>query len=173
MEIIFSEENMPEKAVTDKMKEAAELCLEREGVDPEGIEISVSFVESEEIREINKVYRNNDSVTDVLSFPQFEDPEEIRQIQCPEQDAGDEEDAEEETFYDEGPESVLLGDVIICVKRAEEQAAEFGHSIERELVYLFVHSMFHLLGYDHMEEDEKKLMRQAEEEIMSRIKVER
>ena len=96
MEIIFSEENMPEKAVTDKMKEAAELCLEREGVDPEGIEISVSFVESEEIREINKVYRNNDSVTDVLSFPQFEDPEEIRQIQCPEQDAGDEEDAEEE-----------------------------------------------------------------------------
>ena len=71
--------------------------------------------------------------------------------------------------YDDEAGEIALGDVVICTDRARQQAEEFGHSFERELVYLFVHSMFHLLGYDHMEPDEKSEMRQAEEEIMEKL----
>ena len=67
----------------------------------------------------------------------------------------------------------MLGDVVICSDRAKEQAEEFGHSFEREIIYLFVHSVLHLLGYDHMEEDEKRIMRRREEEVMERIGLKR
>ena len=185
MEIIFNECDLPEKAVTDKMEDAAVLCLEREGIDAENVEISVSFVSEEEIKELNSVYRKNNSVTDVLSFPQYDDISELKAF-CNE-DAGEEDDPEgydddqdgavdpEETdyadeYYDpEDNGDIALGDVVICTKRAEEQAREFGHSTERELIYLFVHSMFHLLGYDHMEPEEKSKMRRAEEEVMEKL----
>jgi probable rRNA maturation factor len=68
---------------------------------------------------------------------------------------------------------IMLGDVIICRQRAEEQAEEFGHSVEREMVYLFVHSVCHLLGYDHMEDEEKAEMRAKEESVMEQINVTR
>jgi probable rRNA maturation factor len=68
---------------------------------------------------------------------------------------------------------LCLGDVVICLDKVEEQAKEFGHSFERELIYLFVHSLLHLLGYDHMEEDEKQEMRQREEAVMSAIDLNR
>ena len=154
MELIFNEGGMPEKPAVDKMTEAARLCLEREGIDPENVEISVSFVSEEEIKELNSVYRKNGSVTDVLSFPQFDDLSQIGE------------------FCDEDAE-IALGDVVICAERARQQAEEFGHSEEREFIYLFVHSMFHLLGYDHMAEEDKKEMRQAEEEIMTKLDVSR
>ena len=67
----------------------------------------------------------------------------------------------------------MLGDVVICLEKAREQAEEFGHSEEREIVYLFVHSVFHLLGYDHMEDEEKAEMRSAEEKVMSFLELER
>ena len=150
MELTFNDENMLSEEVTEKMEEAAALCLERESVDPDITEISVSFVDKKEIQELNKVYRNNDSVTDVLSFPQYCD--DIRN---------------DDIGY------LLLGDVVICTDKAREQAEEFGHSFERELIYLFVHSVFHLLGHDHMSDDQKKIMRQAEEEVMSRLDLSR
>ena len=78
--------------------------------------------------------------------------------------------SEEELF--EG-ESLELGDVVICTEKAREQAVEYGHSYERELMYLFVHSIFHLLGYDHELEEEKKEMRKKEELIMSALGIER
>ena len=81
-----------------------------------------------------------------MSFPQYNDPSEIPK---------------------EGP--AILGDVVICTGQAVRQAAEYGHSADRELVYLFVHSIFHLMGYDHMEEDDKKEMRAGEEMIMNKI----
>ena len=83
----------------------------------------------------------------MLSFPQFDDLEEEIPEVC----------------------EICLGDVVICEQKAREQAEEFGHSFERELVYLFTHSVLHLLGYDHMEDDEKKAMREREEEIMKQI----
>ena len=68
---------------------------------------------------------------------------------------------------------ICLGDIVICEDRAKEQAEEFGHSYEREIVYLFTHSVLHLLGYDHMNEKEKAKMREREEEVMTELKLER
>lgn len=150
MELIIDGENMPSEDVTGYMEQAAALVLEREGVTNDLAEISVTFTDSEEIREINRDFRDIDKVTDVLSFPQFESPEDIPK---------------------EGP--YALGDVVICTGQALTQAEEYGHSSEREMVYLFVHSMFHLMGYDHMEDAEKKEMRAAEEEIMEKINLQR
>lgn len=147
MNLIFSDERMPGQVVIDYMVRAAELCLQEEDLDPDQAEISVTFVSTEEIHELNRVYRDKDCVTDVLSFPQYESTEEMKAV-----------------------EGVLcIGDVVICPEQALLQADEFGHSGERELVYLFVHSVFHLLGYDHIEKEEKDEMRAQEEKIMSQI----
>lgn len=109
----------------------------------EDYEISISFVEEQEIRQLNRDYRDKDSVTDVLSFPIYE--------------------------RGEIPDFGMLGDVIICTKRAKEQADELGHSLEREIHYLITHSILHLLGYDHMEEGEKIEMRTLEKEVMKEL----
>lgn len=118
--------------------------IEEEGLEKMS-EVSVLFVDNEKIRVMNRDYRDKDSATDVLSFPQYDDV--IRE-------------SEKEMH-------VLLGDIVISLERAMEQAEEFGHSLTRELCYLTVHSMFHLFGYDHMEEDEKTIMREKEEKILS------
>lgn len=133
-------------AQAERFLEAAEQVLQSEGLDPAFCEISVSFVDDETIRKINRETRGVDSVTDVLSFPQYEDLSEIDQKR-----------------------PYLLGDVVLCTAQAERQAGEYGHSIDRELVYLFVHSMCHLVGYDHMDEDEKAEMRAAEEAVMKAL----
>jgi probable rRNA maturation factor len=109
-------------------------------------EISISFVTNEEIRELNKTYLGNDYVTDVLSFP-MED--------------------EFGSQYD----NAVLGDVVISIDKIREQAAEFGHSFERELAYLFVHSLLHLFGYDHIDEKDKATMRNEEKSIMDKLKL--
>lgn len=108
-------------------------------------EVSISFVDNDEIRELNKEYRGIDRETDVLSFPIDDD------------------------FIIDGP--ILLGDVIISAEKALEQANDFGHSLNREIAYLTAHSMFHLLGYDHIDEDDKLIMRSKEKEIMKRLKI--
>lgn len=116
-------------------------------------EISVSFVDNERIREINREFRNIDSATDVLSFPLADDRQ-----------------------YDINPDSGCfeLGDIIISTERAAAQAEELGHSAEREIAFLVVHSMLHLLGYDHPGENspETELMRSKERAIMSKLGIE-
>lgn len=143
MNIYFEDGQVVEESILQTMKKAAEYCLDSEQVDKERTEISVTFVEGEEIRHLNREYRDTDKVTDVLSFPQFDDLNEIPEIG-----------------------EICLGDVVICKERALEQAEEFGHSFEREIIYLFTHSVLHLLGYDHMEEEEQREMRRREEEVM-------
>ena len=150
MEIIFNDERMPGQAVVDKMKEAAVLCLAEEGLDHENAEISVSFVSMEEISALNRHYRGVDKVTDVLSFPQYSSVSDIPRGM-----------------------RIVLGDIVICTDQALLQADEFGHSPERELVYLFVHSLFHLLGFDHGSDSEKDEMRVLEEKVMKIVKLER
>lgn len=108
-------------------------------------EVSVSFVTNKEIKELNKVYRNVDQETDVLSFP-MDDDEDCEGV-------------------------IMLGDVILSTEKIIEQAAEFGHSLEREMIYLTVHSMLHLLGYDHMDEVEKEEMRSREKEVMKALQL--
>jgi probable rRNA maturation factor len=142
--------SLPGSETIELMKLAAAYCLELEGLNHENIEVSLTFVDSTEIKQLNSAYRGVDAVTDVLSFPQFESPGEIPT---------------------EG--YVLLGDVVICLDQAMTQAEAFGHSAERELLFLFVHSMFHLLGYDHHCEEEQAVMRQAEETILARLGLER
>lgn len=131
------------KSIFKDFEDASKVILEMENINDE-VEISVSFVNDEEIKQLNRDYRDKDNVTDVLSFPT------------------------EMNYHIEGI-PVILGDVVICLKRAKEQSEEFGHSFERELVYLFVHSMFHLLGYDHIDKDDKVLMRKKEKEALKRI----
>ena len=157
MNILFEEGQVVGPGILATMEKAAEKAVELEiadgytALEPDRIEVSVTFVSMEEIHELNLQYREVDSPTDVLSFPQFWDLE--------------------DDIPEVGP--IELGDVIICKDKAEEQAKEFGHSFEREIIYLFTHSILHLLGYDHMEEDEKAVMRAREEEIMDYLGIPR
>ncbi len=112
-------------------------------------EVSVTFVDNEQIRELNKQYRDKDAATDVLSFPMGENG-----------------------VYDinHSTGAKILGDVVISVERAVEQAERYGHSLEREIGYLTAHSMLHLLGYDHENGGlEKVRMREKEELVMSQL----
>lgn len=118
------------------------------------LEISVTVVDGDEIKTINSEYRGIDKVTDVLSFPQYEDTETLME---------DVRAHEGEGF------DIPLGDVVLCYDKAAEQSVEYGTTLSRELTYLFVHSMLHLLGYDHMEEDERAVMRGHEESVMEGI----
>lgn len=114
----------------------------------ENVEVSLSIVDEDEIHKLNKEYRNVDRKTDVLSFPM-----------------------DEKAYDDEGNPIILLGDIVICLDVAKDQALDFGHSFEREIMYLICHSTLHLLGYDHIEEDDKKVMRAKEKEIMQNLGV--
>lgn len=105
-------------------------------------EVSISFVDNGTIQTLNKQYRGMDQPTDVLSFPQDELPAELPQI---------------------------LGDIVISLERAAEQAQEYGHSLEREVLFLAIHGLLHLLGYDHQTEQEEKQMRAREEEILVKL----
>ena len=124
----------------------------------EEYEVSISFVDNEEIRSLNKEYRDIDAATDVLSFPmmEFEDGE------------GDE---DEDAEYIE--EELALGDIVISMERAKEQAEDYGHSFQRELAFLLVHGMLHLLGYDHEDEADEKLMLKKQDEILNDLGIER
>lgn len=118
----------------------------------EDAEVNVTFVSDNKIKEINKNFRNINSYTDVLSFPLGDNGE-----------------------YDVNPENgcLMLGDVIISIDHAIAQADMFGHSLDREIAYLTVHSLFHLLGYDHVDEgEEKKIMRKKEEDALKLINLE-
>ncbi len=122
-------------------------------------EISLSFVDNEAIKELNKETRNKDAVTDVLSFPLLEQDEDGTLI-----------------IYDEdiADDYILLGDIVISAERAVEQAEEYGHSLVREICFLAVHSALHLLGYDHERSpEEEKLQFDKQEEILSSLGITR
>ena len=112
-------------------------------------EVDITIVDDEEIHQLNRDYRNVDRPTDVLSFALDEDDE-------------DEPELLEGQLH-------LLGDIIISAETATRQAEEFGHGLEREIVYLAVHGLLHLLGYDHMVEEDKVIMRAKEEEALRAI----
>lgn len=135
------------EATLKKAETYIDKALAHEGVSAP-VEISLSLVEPAEIQELNARYRNKDNVTDVLSFPMLEFP------------------ADEALLTAAAKFPVLLGDIVLCVERAGEQAGEYGHDLEREVCYLCVHSVLHLLGYDHLEAADKEAMRRAEKEIM-------
>ena len=118
--------------------------------------VSLTVCGDEYIKELNKNFRGKDMATDVLSFPLL---------------SSDTPGKIDYTPTDIDPETgdVMLGDIVVSLERAAQQAEEYGHSLEREVCYLCVHSVLHLLGYDHMEEAEKKIMRAKEEEILDKF----
>ena len=133
------------------IKKAAAMALRAEGV--EKAIISVMLTDDEGIRRVNREFRGVDRATDVLSFP-------LNELTPGAFDA-------EECERDPETGAVMLGDMMISVPRCEEQGEDFGHGYEREIMYLTVHSVLHLLGYDHVDEGEmKKQMREREKEIM-------
>lgn len=144
-------------AEVDKLVESViTAALESEA--PDGhYEVSVVYTDNAEIRMLNKQYRQIDSSTDVLSFPmlEFSTPGVI---------------CEETNDLDD---TIALGDIVLSLELAALQAKEYGHSLTRELAYLTVHSVLHLLGYDHMEEAERAVMRAKEEEVLSRMNINR
>lgn len=128
-------------------------------------EISMLFVDNNEIREINNETRGIDRATDVLSFPMldYDDKKVFKEVYLNKDF--------DETFLD--GEELVLGDIVLSLERTLEQSKEYNHSFEREACYLVVHSVLHLLGYDHMEEDEKKIMRKREEDILLKLNITR
>ena len=162
MHVIFSDEfDKLTPEMWNLMERAADIALrtefpELENREPENEpELGVTVVDDSEILELNREYREKDSVTDVLSFPQFEGHDDLL-----------------EDLLDDETET-LIGDVVICYEQAERQAEEYGTGLTREMLYLFIHSVMHLFGYDHMVEEEKSVMRAREEEVLSAIGVKR
>jgi len=136
---IFNETDKNLDEYMDKLYGLLEYALKKEKLD--NVEFNVIFVDSNKIHEINKEYRGIDRVTDVISFAL-------------------------EDNLDFELDHRLLGDIYICVERAEEQAKEYEHSFLREISFLMIHGLLHLLGYDHMKEDEEKIMFGKQEEIL-------
>lgn len=126
---------------------------------PYEAEVSVVLTDNHEIQEVNREYREIDAATDVLSFPmiEFESASDFSLV----------EDDEEDYFNPETGE-LMLGDIMISVDKVEEQAEKYGHSQTRELAFLVAHSMLHLCGYDHMEEEERLVMEKKQNEILER-----
>lgn len=145
-----------------KLEELLRLAGEQEGI--AAGEVALTFVDDEAIHELNKQYRGIDKPTDVLSFAMSEFGEDEIEINYEDggepAEAGEDEGAVSEAFIEP------LGDIIISVPRAIEQAEEYGHSVERELGFLFVHGFLHLIGYDHQSEEEEKAMFARQEDIL-------
>ena len=166
--MIYSSNNQ-EKILVDsnfeeKISEVVDFALKQEEVNMD-YQVSIVFVDNEEIREINKDTRGIDRATDVLSFPMLDYPNKKVFKEVYKNYKFD------ITYLDNG--ELILGDIVLSLERAKEQSKEFNHSYLRECGYLVVHSILHLLGYDHMEEDDKKIMRKREEEILNELKITR
>ena len=142
---------LPEGLRTN-IRKCCQEALEEEQIE-DNAEVSVTVVDNEEIRELNREHRDMDKVTDVLSFPMGEDG-----------------------VFDVNPDTgrIMLGDIVISAPKAQGQAQEYGHSLMRELCFLVAHSMFHLLGYDHeVSAEEEKIMFEKQSRVLEKLGITR
>lgn len=146
------------------LNQVIEYALKEEKVNQD-YEVSIIFVDNEEIKQLNSEFRNIQRETDVLSFPMLEYPPHnvFKEVYLNHKF--------DDSYFDEG--KLVLGDIAISLEKALEQSKEFGHSFYREACYLTIHSILHLLGYDHIEDDDKVVMRSREEEILSKFNINR
>ncbi|MBC2459735.1 rRNA maturation RNase YbeY [Clostridium beijerinckii] len=146
----------------ERLTEVIEFALKEEEVNMK-CEISLLFVDNNEIKEINNETRGINRETDVLSFPmlEYEDKKVFKDMY---------KDYKFSQFDFDG-DKLVLGDIVLSLEKALEQSKEFNHSYEREASYLVVHSVLHLLGYDHMEDDDKIIMRSREEDILNKLNI--
>ncbi|MDF2487029.1 MAG: ybeY [Herbinix sp.] len=142
-------------------KKVVEACLDYENC-PYEAEVSILLTDNEQISQINEEFRGIASPTDVLSFPviDYDNPGDFSNL----------EDAIADYFHPETGE-LLLGDIVISIDKAMTQAQEFGHSLMRELAFLTAHSMFHLFGYDHMEDEERRIMEEKQKNVLDKLQI--
>ena len=153
IEFLDIEENDEyEKTISKVLKE----CYKTEKLPEDKLLVSITLTNPENIRKLNKEYRNIDKSTDVLSFPMFEKEEIDNMVESGIWDYND-----------------ILGDMVISIEQVEKQAKEYGHSFERELSYMVVHGFYHVMGYDHIKEEDKIIMRPKEEYVLGNLGITR
>lgn len=138
------------------IKKVVQECFKEENLLNSKLCISITLTTPKNIKKINFEHRKIDKETDVLSFPMFE-----------------KEELEEKIKNGNFEHEDILGDIVISIKKVEEQAVEYGHSFERELSYMIVHGFYHLMGYDHIKEEDKLIMRSKEEKILNNLNIKR
>lgn len=153
LEYLDLEENSKYEEI---IKKVVEQCFKEENMEDSKLYISITLTTPEHIHEINKQYRNVDRATDVLSFPMFEKEEIDNKI------------AKHDFEHED-----VLGDIVISIEQVEKQAKEYVHSFEREFAYMLVHGFYHLMGYDHIKEEDKVIMRPKEEKVLEKLGIRR
>ena len=154
-EIIYSGVDQ-NKDYEETIKKVIEKCFKEEKIEKTKLIVTITLTVPENIRQINKQYRKIDKETDVLSFPMFE-----------------KEELENKIANKEFQTEDILGDIIISIEQVKKQAEEYEHSFERELSYMVVHGFYHLMGYDHIKEEDKEEMRKKEDKILTELKITR
>ena len=152
-EIIYQDIE-PKKEYEPIVKKVLTQCFKEEKLENSKLNITVILTTPDRIKEINQEFRNQNKATDVLSFPVFERDELNEKI------------AKKDFLHED-----MLGDIVISIEQVEKQAKEYNHSFERELSYMLVHGFYHLMGYDHIKEEDKKEMRPKEEKILSTLQI--
>ena len=151
LEYLEIEENLEyEKIISQVVKK----CFDEENINDLKLYLNIILTNPKNIQEFNKKYRNIDRETDVLSFPMYE-KKEIDELKIKKSNICDE----------------VLGDIIISIDKVKRQAIEYEHSFERELAYMVVHGFYHVMGYDHIEDGDKKIMREKEENILNQLNI--
>ena len=129
---------------------------------PKKIKVNLSFVDEKTIKKLNKDTRNIDKVTDVLTYPYIELKPKGKLIL-----------SDYKNYIDQEDKTLLIGDIYICTKRAEEQSKEYGHSLNREICFLFCHGMLHICGYDHIKQKDEEEMIKIQSEILDKLDIKR
>ena len=156
--------NYNNKRFTKNFKAWIKTCYEKAEeilkINNFNLEVNIAFVSPKKIKELNSNFRNIDKVTDVLSFPQLDDID-INNL------------TKEKYPMDFNMESgnIMLGDIYICVKKVKSQSKEYQTTLQREMCYMAIHGLLHLLGYDHIDDEDKKVMRLKEEEILESLNI--
>lgn len=161
MEIYYDNRTKENISIYKKdIQKALELTLKEEKIDKK-IEVNISFVTDEEIKKINKKFRKKDKTTDVLSFPMidYENGKTYKDMSK----------SELEQYKNLNTKLVSVGDIVVSIDTIRKQAKEFNNTIRKELLLMVIHSMLHLLGYDHMITEEEKVMFKKQEEILERL----
>ena len=153
LEYLDIEEN---KEYENIIKKVVEQCFKEEKLENSKLYISITLTNPENIHRINKQYRDVDRETDVLSFPMFERNE-----------------LDEKIRNNDFEHEDVLGDIVISIEKVKGQAQEYGHSFEREFAYMIVHGFYHLIGYDHIKEEDKIVMRPKEENVLNKLGIRR
>lgn len=150
--------------VNDLIESLTKAVIKAEKMPYENVTLNVTFTDDETIQQVNKEFREIDKATDVLSFPaiDFEKTSNFSFIN------GDEAD-----YFEPDTGELILGDIMISLEHAHAQAVEYGHSFRREIAFLITHSLLHLLGYDHMDDDERKVMEEKQEAILQTLNISR